>query len=117
MSENKKDFLPDIKRFQSNHEFKHINAGGVRFRYLLCGEGTKTLTILTGGMGLAELNFAFIEKLEVSYRVLAFDYPLGKDTNAELIDSRPQYRNHRITAKKVFRACKTGHMDSGACAI
>lgn len=87
MSGSKKNFLLDIQKFQAKHKFKHIKAGGVRFRYVLCGEGTNTFTILTGGMGLAELNFAFIEKLESSYRVLAFDYPMGKDINAELVDS------------------------------
>ena len=49
MSGSKKSFMPDIKRFQTSHEFKHIEAGGVQFRYILCGEGAKTLTILTGG--------------------------------------------------------------------
>ena len=102
MSVSKKSFLSDIKRFQANHEFKHINAGGVQFRYILCGKGAKTLTILIGGMGLAELNFAFIEKLESSYRVLAFDYPLGKDTNAELIDSIHEHIKELGIDKTIF---------------
>jgi len=87
MSGVNKSFLSDIKSFQENHEFKHIEADGINFRYILCGEGEKTLTILTGGMGIAKLNFSFIEKLEGSYRVLAFDYPMGRDLNAELVHS------------------------------
>ena len=102
MSGNKQDFLSDINRFQVNHEFKHIKAGGVIFRYILCGEGKKTLTILTGGMGIAELNFAFIEKLECSYRVLAFDYPMGNDTNAELVNSVHELINKLGIEKTVF---------------
>jgi hypothetical protein len=38
-------------------------------------------------MGLAELNFAFIEKLEVHHRILTFDYPIGLDTNVDLADA------------------------------
>ena len=87
MSGTKRDFLTDIKRFQAAHEFKHINVGRVTFRCILCGKGKKTITILTGGMGIAELNFSFIEKLESNYRVLAFDYPMGNDTNSELVQS------------------------------
>ena len=82
-----RDFSSDIKKFQESHEFKQCIVSGVQFRYILCGEGSKTLTLLTGEMGIAELNFSFIEKLEETYRVLAFDYPLGIDTNEELVDS------------------------------
>ncbi len=81
------DFYSDIKAFQKSHKFKSLDIGGSKFRYILCGEGSQTITILTGGMGLAELSFSFIEKLELSYRVLAFDYPEGIDTNEELVDA------------------------------
>ncbi|MBR1797784.1 MAG: alpha/beta hydrolase [Clostridiales bacterium] len=81
------DFYSDINVFQSNHEFKTTDIGESQFRYILCGAGSQTITILTGGMGLAELNFSFIENLESSYRVLAFDYPMGADTNEDLVDA------------------------------
>lgn len=87
MSRVNNSFLSDIKKFQENHKLNHIEADGIDFRYILCGEGEKTLTILTGGMGIAELNFSFIEKLEGSCRVLAFDYPMGRDSNSELVHS------------------------------
>ena len=82
-----KAFASDIAAFQAGHRFEYINVEGIPFRYLLCGEGKTTLTLLTGGMGLAELNFSFIEKLEEHYRVLTFDYPMGLDTNAALADA------------------------------
>ncbi|MBQ8995990.1 MAG: alpha/beta hydrolase [Oscillospiraceae bacterium] len=81
------DFTTDITAFQASHPFVHEKVDGVEFRYILCGDGDKTITLLTGGMGIAELNFSFIQQLESSYRVLAFDYPMGKDTNNELVDS------------------------------
>ena len=79
------DFLSDLKAFRSSHRFKEIYVGKYIFRYILCGEGSQTITFLTGGMGLAELNFKFIEKLEEHYRVLAFDYPLELDKNIILV--------------------------------
>ena len=78
------DFLSDIRRFHSSHKFNELLVGKFKFRYILCGKGKKTVTLLTGGMGLAELNFKFIEKLETKYRVLAFDYPMEIDNNAKL---------------------------------
>jgi pimeloyl-ACP methyl ester carboxylesterase len=78
------EFLSDIRRFRSAHQFSEVPVGKHKFRYILCGAGKETVTLLTGGMGLAELNFRFIEKLEQQYRVLAFDYPLGIDRNAKL---------------------------------
>lgn len=79
-----REFASDMAAFQEGHRFEHISIKGISFRYLLCGEGKTTLTLLTGGMGLAELNFSFIEKLEVHYRILTFDYPIGLDTNVDL---------------------------------
>ena len=102
MSGVNKSFLLDIKRFQENHEFKHIEADGIDFRYILCGKGEKTLTILTGGMGIAELNFSFIENLESTYRVLAFDYPMGRDLNAELVHSISELIKKLGIRKTVF---------------
>ena len=78
------DFSSDIKAFRSSHKFSEISIGKYTVRYILCGKGNKTVTLLTGGMGLAELNFKFIEKLESNYRVLAFDYPMGIDRNTKL---------------------------------
>jgi len=78
------DFLSEIRRFRSVHQFSEVPVGKYKFRYILCGAGKETVTLLTGGMGLAELNFRFIEKLERQYRVLAFDYPMGIDNNIKL---------------------------------
>ena len=82
-----REFDSDIAAIQEGHRFEHISIKGISFRYLMCGVGKTTLTLLTGGMGLAELNFAFIEKLEVHYRILTFDYPIGLDTNVDLADA------------------------------
>ena len=82
-----REFASDMAAFQEGHRFEHISIKGISFRYLLSGEGKTTLTLLTGGMGLAELNFSFIEKLEVHYRILTFDYPIGLDTNVDLTDA------------------------------
>jgi pimeloyl-ACP methyl ester carboxylesterase len=96
------DFRKDISEFQSKHDFSEINIDGIRFRYILCGSGPKTLTLLAGGMGLAELNFAFIEKLEAEYRILAFDYPIGLDTNAALCDGIHKLLRKLEIEKTVF---------------
>ena len=82
-----REFASDMAAFQEGHRFAHISVEGISFRYLLCGEGKTTMTLLTGGMGLAELNFAFIEKLEEDYRIVAFDYPMGPSTDVALADA------------------------------
>ena len=96
------DFKTDIEHFQKNHQFSEIDIDGIKFRYILCGKGTRTVTLLAGGMGLAELNFSFIERLEPDYRVLAFDYPMGIDTNRELVDAIRKLLDRIGIKKTVF---------------
>ena len=64
MSGNKQDFLSDINRFQANHEFKHIKAGGGSFRYILCGEGKNAAARAAAGFPARRNDRSIVSYIE-----------------------------------------------------
>jgi len=73
-----RDFLSDIKKFQESHEFKQCLVSGVQFRYILCGEGSKTLTLLTGGHLAPILQTERYVKEIDAFMLERTDYGIGK---------------------------------------
>lgn len=64
--------------FRAAHPEKSCDVGGVRWRYLVGGEGEEVLLILPGAACLAEPGFPLIAAFERDYRVIAPSYaPVG----------------------------------------
>jgi len=71
----KQEQMERLLRFRSEHPCKQINVAGVHWQYILCGNGTDTLLLLTGGLRIAETARAYIQMFEDAYRVIAPTYP------------------------------------------
>ena len=74
-----------LSTFRSEHPCKRVTVAGVEWEYISCGDGTKTLLLLTGGLRVAESAFSYIQMFEDSYRVIAPTYPPLR-TMGELVD-------------------------------
>ncbi len=74
-----------LSKFRAEHPCKRINVAGVTWEYILSGNGTDVLLVLSGGLRVAEAAFVLIQMFEDDYRVVAPTYPpLG--TMGELVD-------------------------------
>lgn len=81
------DLSEQLGRFRATHMFKHYNANGRIWYYLLGGQkNTDALLLLPGVPGLGEMAFQHIMRFERSYYVISPNYPAGITTVAQLID-------------------------------
>ncbi len=80
----------DRKRFFRDHSYKEADVNGVKFKYLDCGSENasngKTLVFLVGGLGVSELYFPYMSRLESEYRTITFDFPYEYSTIDSLAD-------------------------------
>ena len=75
----------ELREFRAAHPPRHVNVGGVRWEYLVGGEGEETLLILPGGAMVGEAGFTRIPFYEEDYRVIAPSYA-RVSTAADLLD-------------------------------
>lgn len=55
--------------------YKELVVDGVRWEYIIGGEGDRTLLLLNGGLRIAETAFTYIDLFEPFYRVIVPTYP------------------------------------------
>jgi len=62
-----------LEEFRASHPYKELDINGTRWRYISCGEGSKTLLFLPGGFMKADMWFYSILALEKDYRIITPD--------------------------------------------
>ena len=70
VSQDQKEML---KEFRASHPYKELDINGSCWRYISCGQGSKTLLFLPGGFAKADMWFYSILALEKDYRIIAPD--------------------------------------------
>jgi pimeloyl-ACP methyl ester carboxylesterase len=100
-----------LQQFRAAHPYKRLIVGGVEWEYITCGQGTKALLVLGGGLTTGEASFKTILKMEGEYRVVSPSYPpVGK--MAVLVDGLAAILN----AEGVGRTHVFGHSLGAAIA-
>ena len=74
-----------VKVFTAAHPCETLTVDGAQYRYILRGEGAKTLVFLNGGMNTLEMWMDYVDALSDGCRVLLFDYPQELRTNQALV--------------------------------
>ena len=62
-----------LEEFRASHPYKELDINGTRWRYISCGQGSKTLLFLPGGFTKADMWFYSILALEKDYRIITPD--------------------------------------------
>jgi deazaflavin-dependent oxidoreductase (nitroreductase family) len=75
----------ELRRFRAAHPPKHTTVDGVRWEYIVGGDGDETLLILPGGAMVGEAGFTRIPAYEENFRVIAPSYA-RVSTAADLLD-------------------------------
>ncbi len=78
-----------------------VQIRGKEFTYRYGGNGTKTMVLLPGGLGIADAFCNHARKLGQYFKVLSFDYPVHIHTNEELADAIALLINH-LSIEKVY---------------
>jgi pimeloyl-ACP methyl ester carboxylesterase len=74
-----------LEIFRKNHSYREISTRGVRWRYLLCGQGERILLLPSGGTRVPDMYLLLFEALEPELRLVAPAYP-PLPTMAALVD-------------------------------
>ncbi len=74
-----------LATFRRTHVYKELDVRGVRWRYLVSGQGTRTLLLPSGGTRMPDMYLLLFEALEPEFRILAPAYP-PLPTMAGLVD-------------------------------
>jgi pimeloyl-ACP methyl ester carboxylesterase len=87
------EMVARLLEFRSTYPYKHLEHGGVEWRYLDVGKGDQAILILSGATCIAEMSWGTIDRLGRQYRVIAPDYP-AVDTNTALSDGILRILDH-----------------------
>jgi len=79
------DQVERLKRFRSEHPYKHLTVDGATWEYISCGQGKEALLLLTGGTGIGEAMGFVFAPLEAKYQMVSPTYP-PVTTMGELAD-------------------------------
>ena len=101
-----------VKSFAAAHPCQTMTVDGAAFRYVLSGEGSKTLVLLNGGMNTLEMWMDYVDPLSKDYRVLLFDYPQQLRTNQELVTGMHAFFQKLNIQQPVFIGASDGGMVS-----
>ena len=63
-----------LEGFRRMHPYKEIQVEGRRWRYVVGGQGERTLLLLPGGTLVPDMYFILLEALERDYRVIVPAY-------------------------------------------
>ncbi len=83
-----RDSIPEwneLQEFRRTHPPKTLEWEGARWEYLVGGQGEQVIVILPGLIGIAEMSFQQMRRLEDEYRVLVPSYPFEIKTIAKLV--------------------------------
>lgn len=64
-----------LRAFRHDHPYREVDVGRVKWRYLVGGQGERTLLLVPGGTLVPDAFFTVIEDLERDHRVVAPAYP------------------------------------------
>jgi pimeloyl-ACP methyl ester carboxylesterase len=78
-----------------------VQMNGKEFIYRYGGNGTQTVVLLVGGLGVADAFCNHARMLGRSFKVLTFDYPVHIHTNDELADAIVSLITH-LSIGKVY---------------
>jgi pimeloyl-ACP methyl ester carboxylesterase len=73
-----------LKNFRRTHPYKEIQVAGRKWRYIVGGQGERTLLLFPGGTLVPDTYFMLLEELEQDYRVIVPAYA-AVPTMAELV--------------------------------
>jgi pimeloyl-ACP methyl ester carboxylesterase len=64
-----------LARFRRTHPYREVQAGDVRWRYLVSGQGPRALLLPSGGTRVPDMYLLLFEALEPEFRIVAPAYP------------------------------------------
>ncbi len=70
------DYVDELMRYRATHPLRSRLIDGVKWNYILSGEGTQPVLILGGAMSTAESSRSLAASLEGDFRILAPAYPV-----------------------------------------
>src|SRR5262249_48771359 len=73
-----------LESYRRTHPYKQIQVEGRRWRYVVGGQGERTLLLFPGGTLVPDTYFLLLEELEQDYRVIVPAYA-AVPTMAELV--------------------------------
>src|SRR6516164_7180330 len=78
------DLSRRLESYRRAHPYKEIQVEGRQWRYVLAGQGERTLLLFPGGTLVPDTYFMLVEELEQDYRVIVPAYA-AVPTMAELV--------------------------------
>jgi len=78
--------VDELVRFRATHPIKQTFVQGIKWDYIVSGNGSEALLILPGLLGIGEMSFQHIRAFESDYRVIAPSYPFELTTMAQMTD-------------------------------
>lgn len=99
-----------ISHFINTHEYKELKVSNTLFRYLLCGEGKRTLIFLDGGMGTSEAWFEYINFFEEKFQILTFPFPDNLPTNIKQVIAIKELMDKLCIHKATFIGISYGSL-------
>ncbi len=81
--------MSTFNHFKQKYPLQTMKIYGEQFpyRYYKNVNSSKTIVLLTGGLGLSDLLLLHFEEFAKSYSVVSFDYPMAYSTNQKLVDA------------------------------
>ena len=64
-----------LEAFRRTHLYRQVVVNGTRWRYMLSGQGRRTLLLPAGGTRVPDMYLLLFEALEPEYRIVAPAYP------------------------------------------
>jgi pimeloyl-ACP methyl ester carboxylesterase len=77
--------MDELNSFRATHKTMVTHIDGIPWEYIASGDSTKSLLILPGLVGIAEMSFQIILRFEDEYRVIIPSYPYPVETLDGLI--------------------------------
>lgn len=74
-----------LAQFRLTHSYKTLIIGGMRWKYISCGEGQRTLFMIPGSWHVADIWFLNIMTFQSDYHVVSLTYP-GVTTMDQLVE-------------------------------
>jgi pimeloyl-ACP methyl ester carboxylesterase len=78
--------VDELVSFRATHPIKQTFIHGMKWDYIISGNGSEALLILPGLLGIGEMSFQHIRAFESDYRVIAPSYPFDLTSMAQMAD-------------------------------
>ncbi|HSK99815.1 MAG TPA: alpha/beta hydrolase, partial [Rubrobacteraceae bacterium] len=74
-----------LQAFRRTHPYRELRVDGVRWRYVIGGQGGRTVLLPSGGTRVPDMYLLLFEALESNFRVISSSYPAAHTMDA-LVD-------------------------------